>query len=185
MTQDLSHYQDSYYERDIEENWYGNHGLLRPDELAALGYAFGRTVWHPRESKPRDPGVVYSIGCGLGRLERQLETMGVEVYGVDPSPGAAALYQGKTLLDHYPGGGDTILFVESLEHIPLEEIRSIWQRLPRGARVIVVNWVDFFPIPADSSWDHITEITNELFDELSIGCETILRRNGHLVLEKL
>jgi hypothetical protein len=196
VTQDLSGYTVEYYQRHQAEYWFKKHGLLRPDELAALCYTFGMpfsgheayafrgTPW------PREPHLIMSIGAGAGVLEKALEDMGLAVIGVDPSPGAKVLYQGSRLQDDTTGieACDTIIFCESLEHIPLEQIRDIWSRInhERFTRVIVVNWPGMFPIPvASDGWDHITRLDDALYDELSEGFNnTVLRWGSHLVLER-
>lgn len=186
MTQDLSHYTADYYRRpELTEMWFVENDLLRPDELACVCYAFGRAFADPRggEEAARDPGLTYSIGCGPGRLEAHLEGMGVEVVGVDPAPGAAELYEGKTLVPAYEGGGDTVIFCESLEHLPVGEIDRIWSLIPETARIIVANWLAWETIPGDHRWDHITTVDSGLFDRLSEGRRVIVRRGSHLVLD--
>lgn len=182
MDQNLSNYNEPYYKR---ETWFEDNGLLRPDQLAALCYAFGRPFWHFDDEMPRDPGLIYSIGCGSGYLERKLESMGCRVIGIDPAPGAKSLYKGTVIGDEYMGDGDTIIFCESIEHIPTEKRIEILSKVPNGARIIITNWPDFHPIAADDSgWDHITRIDDELYDKLQENMKVILRRGSHLVLEK-
>lgn len=182
MRQDLSVYTDEYYKRDQPEYWFTKHGILRPDQLAALCYAYGLPFWGEPDGI-RDPGLVYSIGCGSGELEAALEKLGNTVVGVDPSRGAKALYKGKDIVDEYPGGGDTVIFCESIEHIPHDITKGIFSRIPKQARVIVVNWPDLHPIPAVGDGDHITDIDDVFYDRLSDGRKVILRRGSHLVLE--
>lgn len=181
---DVSHYQASYYQRPIVENWYSEYDLPRPDELAAICYAFGVPFTNPAtEWAQRYPGQVVSIGCGAGRLEAELERLGCDVIGVDPSPGAKELYRGSTLVDRYEGGGDTIVFCESLEHLPVEEIDRIFALIPDHARVIVVNWLGWDTIVGNHSWDHITTVDADLFDRLSDGWNVRVRNGSHLVLD--
>lgn len=179
-------YTSDYYQRDVDEFWFAPNDLPRPDELAAICYAFGRPFTGKHDDKPRDPGVIYSIGAGEGNLEARLEKMGCKVYGVDPAPGAKELYKGNILLGEYPGGGDTIIFCESIEHLYPYQFKQIWAKIPKGARVIVVNWLDFHPIePDNTGYDHVTLIDDEYFDKISQGQRVILRYKSHLVLEKL
>jgi len=183
----VSHYDASYYTRDQAEYWWQQHGLLRPDELAALSYAWGRPfTYYDIQNQcmtQRHPGTVYSIGCGIGNLETALERMGCTVIGVDPSPGATQLYKGSTRVDNYDGGGDTILFVESIEHLTLDEINDIFPKIPTGAQVIIVNWYGMFPIHGSTDhWDHVTTIDDRFYDHLARHRTTLLRHDGHLVL---
>lgn len=179
-------YKTNYYQRDVDEFWFAPQNLPRPDELAAICYAFGRPFTGKYDDKPRDPGVIFSIGAGEGNLEKRLENMGCEVYGVDPAPGAKELYKGSFLFEVYPGGGNTIIFCESIEHLYPEQLDEIWKKIPVGARVIIVNWLDFHPIEPDGTgYDHVRRIDDDLFDQLSEGNRVIFRKGSHLVLEKL
>jgi glycosyltransferase involved in cell wall biosynthesis len=181
-----SFYNVGYYQRDIPENWFRKYGLLRPDELAAVCYAFGQGFTRKNIDTPRDPGVIYSIGCGEGILEKKLEDMGCEVYGVDPAPGAKELYQGKHLLNEYPGGGGTIIFCESIEHLYKDQFKAIWEKIPSGARVIIVNWLDFHPIEPDTTgFDHVTLVDDDYFYDIAYGQRVIFQRGSHLVIEKV
>lgn len=191
MAQDLSHYDIAYYRRAIVENWFPRHGLLRPDQFAALCYVFGVPFWGDEHQSAtyREPGNwrVMSIGCGEGALEVELERLGCEVTGVDPSPGARELYRGKILQDDVGGieGCATVLFCESLEHLPLDTVRALWPRITPGARIVITNWQTWHPIePSPDGWDHITRVDDALYDELAFGHRVVLRRGSHLVLER-
>lgn len=180
------HYTEDYYKRDIPENWYKKYDLLRPDELAAICYAFGQGFTAKNKDTPRDPGVIYSIGCGEGILEKKLEDMGCEVIGVDPAPGAKKLYQGKKIIDEYPGGGGTVIFCESVEHLFPKQFDEIWDKIDPGVRVIFVNWMDFHPIEPDTTgYDHVRLINDEFYDRICYATRVIFRRGSHLVLEKI
>lgn len=182
----LANYTEEYYQRDIAENWFAEYELLRPDELAAVCYTLGLPFGGLEGMKRRKPRHIVSIGCGRGTLEKWFEDHGFKVTGIDPSLGAKKLYQGKVLIDEYQGDGDTIIFCESLEHIPRNEITKILQVVPRGARVVIVNWVDVFPIMAEKDgWDHITTIDKGLYDFISTGWDVLHRYKSHLVMEKI
>lgn len=193
MSQDFSHYTADYYHRHQYEYWFEEHGLLRPDQMAALCYTLNLpfTYYEPCVSGqewPRDPGLIMSIGCGTGMLEHALEKLGYTVIGVDPAPGAKELYHGKYLQDDIAGIADcgTVIFCESLEHLPWEIIWQIWERIPPWphVRVIVVNWPGFFPIPVTSEWDHITELNDKMYDKLAAGFTPVVRWGSHLVLDR-
>lgn len=90
---------------------------LRPDQLAAIGYALGYPDYEsvrrvlsldkdPRaipdflfsryacmldEHKTRTPGCILDIGCGRGELMLSFGIIGLRCVGIDPSPGAAEL----------------------------------------------------------------------------------------------
>ena len=180
------YYDNSYYEREIPENWFKKQGLLRPDELAAVCYAFGQPFFGKDFYKPRTPKKVYSIGCGEGYLDAKLIEMGCDVTGVDPSPGIKHRYKGKKLQKTYEGGGDTIIFCESIEHLYTEQFKEIWEKIPPCAWVIFVNWPDFHPIEPDTTgYDHVTRIDDEYYDSISYGQRIMFRRGSHLVMEKV
>lgn len=179
-------YDKEYFERDIPETWFKKHNLLRPDELAAICYAFGQPYTEKGLYEPRQPQTIYSIGCGEGYMERELERLGCEVFGVDPAPGLKGKYLGKTLLEKYTGGGDTIIFCESIEHLYPEQFQEIWDKIPACAWVIFVNWLNFHPIEKDNTgYDHVTTINDEYYDKISYGQRIIFRQGSHMVLEKV
>lgn len=174
-------YDHNYFHK---ERWYQDNGLLRPDQYAALLYTLGQPVWHYTELEPRDPGKIFSIGCGVGDLEVKLEEMGYDVTGVDPY--AKDVYKGKKLIDAYPGGADTIIMCESIEHIPRQDAINIVNGVNRGGRVVITNWVDFFPIPKDGTgWNHITDVDDGLYNEIVQLFNVKIRKGSHLVMDKL
>lgn len=136
---------------------------------------------------PRHPGAIVSIGAGEGWLEHQLEMMGQVVIGVDPAAGARELYRGYSLIERATrreiAAASSVLFCESIEHIPIDQVLQIRSWMQPGSRLVVVNWPDFHPIEATSAWDHITRIDDELYDRLSVGARVVLRRGSHLVLD--
>lgn len=183
MSQDLSIYTEDYYLRDQIEFYFKREGLLRPDELACICYSLGWMFFGDEQVEPRDPGLIYSIGCGTGEWETKMESMGYTVVGVDPSEGANKLYKGKKIVRKYPGGGDTIVFCESIEHIPSDQLDKILSVIPKKARIIIVNWVAYHPIIPDGTPDHITRVDDDFYDKLSKGRKVIVRNGSHLVLD--
>lgn len=178
-------YGVAYYQRETLENRYKHAGMLRPDQYAAACYTLGLKFHDHDVDTPRNPGVITSIGCGEGVLEAFLERLGHTVVGVDPSPGARALYRGTWLVDRYSGDGGTVLFVESLEHLPTDVLDDIWRRIPTQTRIIIVNWPTYHPIEPDGTgWDHITRVDDDLYDRLSVGHRVVKRHGSHLVLDR-
>lgn len=180
----MSGYDVAYYQRPIDENRFRRFGLLRPDQLAAWCYTLSIPFRGAETYPPRPAGDIWSIGCGLGHLERALEATGATVIGVDTSPAARAGYRGRQVTDRYPGGGGTVIWCESLEHVRVEERRAIWSRIPETARIVVTNWLDKWPIREDGSgWDHVATVNDAVFDELAAGRRTVIRDRSHLVLQ--
>lgn len=187
VNQDLTHYTRDYYERDIPETWFWRRGLLRPDQLAALCYAYGQPFTGQDVNEPREPGLILSVGAGRGELEATFERLGESVIGVDPSPGPGEMYEGRTLVCAAPddlGAVCTVVFCESVEHLPPEETARILGGLRPGTRVIVVNWVDYHPIePSDDGWDHITTIDDGFYDWVAGFGSVVVRNGSHLVVD--
>jgi len=193
VTQDLTHYTNEYYQRELT---FCRFGILRSDQLAALCYILDWAYWGPKDANwqswgpkglGRDPGVILSMGAGRGELEVQLEVIGHEVIAVDPSPGAQELYKGKGPLHRecspeLARSAQTVVFCESMEHIPLHQTRQVLSWLQPGTRLVVVNFVDFWPIFREGEWDHITQVDDALYDEISAGRQVLFRRGSHLVL---
>jgi len=113
--------------------------------------------------------------------------MGLSVVGVDPSLGALELYRGGMLVGQARqaliGGAGTVVYCESIEHIPVEQTLQVREWMVPGSRLIVVNWPDFHPIEPTSDWDHITRVDDALYDRLAVGGATVLRRGSHLVVD--
>ena len=191
MTQDLSLYTEDYYTRDIAETWFWRNGLLRPDQLAAICYAFGLPFTGGEGLARREPGYVVSVGAGRGELEARLQALpGVTmVTGIDPSPGAAAMYEGARLIpgpgQHEAARADTVIFCESIEHIPAEQSLALIAAMKPGARLIITNWPDYHPLWPDplNPWDHVTLISDDFYDALCEGRDVIVRKGSHLVLD--
>lgn len=189
LEQDLSHYDPEYYKRD---QTFARHRVLRPDQLAALCYTLDWPYWGLENSGEdwveRQPGVVLSIGCGRGELERELECLGCTVVGVDPSAGAQFMYQGSRHEYRWTRelvrSAGTIIWCESLEHIPWSETLELLGHVRKDTRLIFVNFVDFWPLEVSGDgWDHITRVDDALYDGLSEGRCVVLRRASHLVLD--
>ena len=86
---------------------------------------------------------------------------------------------------------DTILMVESIEHIPEEEFQSTWDSICKDFKGLfcVTNLLCMHPIPIgawgkDAEQQHCRIIDDELYDSMSkMAQQTIYRNNSHLVLK--
>ena len=162
----------------------------------------------------RTPKYVADVGCGLGTLSALFVAAGAKVDAVDPSPvgkdrveNTVTRFNQKSLRDldgrflflplqaadyleilrnahEFP---DTFVFVESVEHIPSNEMMRFVEMLrARGnCRLIITSAVDFHPIfPDGTGWNHVTLIDDAYYDRLSaLARKKILRAGSHLVLE--
>jgi cyclopropane fatty-acyl-phospholipid synthase-like methyltransferase len=176
-----SMYTDDYFERNIEENQYLWRGELRPDQIAAIEYA----------NRGRKPVRVLSIGCGRGFVEHTLANCGADVTAIECADNRKfdnfRLILGG--MDTIPDEDfDTVMFIESIEHIEEEEFERNWPRLVAmlirtGGRLVIVNWETLHPIPLNG-WDHVRVIDDALYDRLSLPAARVVHRSGsHLVLD--
>ena len=162
----------------------------------------------------RKPSHIAEIGCGLGSLTALLVACGVKIDAIDPGSAAQArLAETITTFTKAPlstfeqqfrffpttlGGymeavqnysplPDTFIFVESIEHIPKEEVLAavkVMRQIP-NCLLIIANAVDFHPIwPDGTGWDHITLVDDNYYDEIAAqGNRTIVRAGSHLVVQ--
>ena len=84
---------------------------------------------------------------------------------------------------------DTIIMVESLEHIPAEDFDPVWDLISQDfhGRFITVNWIDYHPIAIGqyaSPQEHCRLVDDALYDLWTSQATTRVHRNGsHLVLD--
>ncbi len=165
-----------------------------------------------RTSATRSPMLAFDIGCGRGEIAATLTHLGIRAVAVDPSAAAGGLVE-QTAGRFYgiPPGGvefvqatglaalrgsqevpDTVIFCESVEHIPMGELHETfeWMRdrdstADWGIRAVITNWPDFHPIRAEpGDWDHVHDVDDELYDRLaSTARRTVVRHGSHLVLD--
>jgi 2-polyprenyl-3-methyl-5-hydroxy-6-metoxy-1,4-benzoquinol methylase len=158
----------------------------------------------------RTPKRVLEIGGGRGEVATVLKRMGVDVVSVELGPEAEKWYAGTAY--HYFGDGmvpvvpvnkpiqdamsdidlstfDTILMVESLEHIPAGAFEPVWQAIKTQfkGRFIVVNWPDYHPIWIGRDAgpeEHCRLVDDALYDAWSAEAQSVYTRQGsHLALD--
>lgn len=158
----------------------------------------------------RTPHRVLEIGGGRGEVATVLKHMGVDVVSVELGPEAEKWYAATAY--HYFGQGaesvkpvnqpiqhamadldlssfDTILMVESLEHIPAEAFEPVWQAIKSNfkGRFIVVNWPDYHPIWVGRDAgpeEHCRLVDDALYDAWSAAAKSVYTRRGsHLALD--
>lgn len=159
----------------------------------------------------RSPKLVFDIGCGRGEIASTLAYLGVRVVAVDPSASAGALVgetaqkfyrlaqgavsfrksTGLKALRAHSEMPDTIVFCESVEHIPLHELYATFEwiachaeAVSGGILVVITNWPRLHPIRAvPGDWDHVHDVDDDLYDRLcSYANRTVMRYGSHLVL---
>jgi len=87
---------------------------------------------------------------------------------------------------------DTVVMVESLEHILKEDFDKIYPKIvnslkKNSGRFIIVNWLNYHPLTVGqhaSVEEHCRLIDDELYDNFSKDAKKVIyRNNSHLVLE--
>lgn len=163
-----------------------------------------------KKNATRTPKKVLEIGGGRGEVANTLKYMGVEVVSVEMGTDAEQWYIRTG--EHYFGKDfdpvlpvvkrigdvindidlsefDTILMVESLEHIPEQEFDSTWKAISEKfhGMFVVVNWPDYHPIWVGrdaSPEEHCRLVDDELYDKWSAQAKNcVFRKGSHLVLE--
>jgi hypothetical protein len=158
----------------------------------------------------RQPKTVVSIGAGRGEMELLILLDGVRCIPIDPSPVAHELckrtmaewggvhefefintgaFEGLRKLQSEGVTPDTIIFCESIEHIPRRELMKTLalakKMLSRSSGLLIVaNNITYHPImPHRKVWDHATLIDDALYDRISREAKKVIFRQGsHLVL---
>ena len=92
------------------------------------------------------------------------------------------------IADH---ASDTVIFCESVEHIPGKEFFAAFEIIKNMLTVtsglmIITNWIYFHPIQKNRNmdWNHITTIDDAVYDSLAAQAKSVVFRQGsHLVLQ--
>ena len=162
------------------------------------------------KKKSKTPKRVLEIGGGRGEVAQVLRYFGVDVVSIEPGVGANKWYQetaekffGSEFNAVVPDNRflqdavadldfstfDTILMVESLEHIPVEHFDPVWQKIVDtfSGLFIVVNWVEYHPIAVGqfaSAAEHCRLVDDVLYEKwISQSKQCVWRNGSHLVLE--
>lgn len=162
-----------------------------------------------REAK-HTPKRVLEIGGGRGEVSSALKKMGIDVVSVELSPDAAAMFSetGKRFFgpDFEPvvpiarpiqdvindldlSTFDTILMVESLEHIPEPAFNPVWDKIVKEfhGRFVAVNWPDYHPIWIGRDAgpeEHCRLVDDALYDAWTAQAKSCwFRRMSHIVLD--
>ena len=148
------------------------------------------------------PRYVVDVGGGRGELAALLQAVGVDTTVLDPSTGSdemclqTSLWFGQgihhirrplkdiwSVLDRLP---DCVIMCESIEHISDDELNRLLDGLPSPLKMIIVNHLDFWPIPKNSwpAWNHIRTIDDDIYDKLSKKADSVIFRDrSHLILQ--
>ena len=182
-------------------------GLTAVDQLSRV-----------RAAATRIPTGALEIGIGRGEVTASLVHLGCPVQAIEPSPGAvewlsrtAKNFFDKSIFDDCFAESsilngpahevlplvewrmiDTVLMVESLEHILEGDFVPVYDAIRDrlracGGRFIVTNWIDYHPIQVGwyaSKAIHCRGVDDALYDAWSVDAKRVVYRNGsHLVLD--
>jgi SAM-dependent methyltransferase len=158
------------------------------------------------KSKKRHPSSVLEIGGGAGYVSNTIAELGVNCVSVDINPNHKKLSdQTANYFFNKPFSEvtvkndcisieikklnlkdfDTIVLVESIEHIPEKRFDIVWDEICKNfcGRLIVTNWLDYHPIPAVGV-KHCRRVDDEFYDLLSSHATSCWHRDrSHLVLD--
>ncbi len=118
------------------------------------------------------------VGCGTGALKPHIEKLGVRWTGLDPaitSPGPDMHAAGAEALPFEAGAFDAVLFLNSLHHIPIDQMA---QALNEALRVLAHGSSPIIVIEPTVEGD-LSEMLRHVDDE------TIVRTAAQSALEKL
>lgn len=162
------------------------------------------------DKKRRSPKNFLEIGAGRGELSCSVKKLNLEITAVDVATRIqnwaektgkhffGDLFAPPTIiqsnindLDLPWDKFDTILIVETLEHIHEEDFKKTWRNIIQSfhGSFIVTNMPCMHPIPVGGDWpdaelQHCRPIDDELYDQMSsVAKQVLLRYNSHLVLE--
>jgi cyclopropane fatty-acyl-phospholipid synthase-like methyltransferase len=163
-------------------------------------------IEHNRQRRPQS---VMEVGSGNGEVSYFFWKLGYPVVSVDCNPSAALFFSntatrffgpsddrhtlclGKTtaFLDHIPQDLDTLILVETIEHILADEwaefFKSVQPVLARNqGRFIVTNTIWPLGGDQDPADEHIARIDDNFFDNLiAQGGRVLYRSFGNLCIQ--
>lgn len=132
-------------------------------------------LWHARRVKRHGGSTALDVGCGTGRLVKQLAAVLDEVVGVEPDPATAATARRELLttrnatvvesgFDSHSFDGrtfDLVTFVAVLHHLPLVSTLDAARRLVRpGGRLVIVGVAR--ETKADLGWSMASLLLNPI-----------------------
>lgn len=198
---------------DRLQKWFRFEGLGKGENDGPLGYE-ARLQLDILKRSVVDAGTarkcqyILDVGGGRGEVALSLAWLGKDVQVVEPHAHAYAWMIAthtlffpdsplKVQLINSPvpecldcldlAKVDTVLFVESLEHIPQDCFDLFWPKVKvalmrNKGRLVVANWIDYHPLPADNR-EHCRRVDDVVYDELARGGAVKHRNGSHLVVD--
>ena len=159
-----------------------------------------------KKERKRQPKRILEIGGGVGVLANTIKRLDVECISVDIASDQQTLYNMTS--KYYFGIDqsdvtmisncisleiqnlnldeiDTIMMVESIEHIPEERFDVVWKEIIQKfkGKFIITNWLDYHPIESTGKL-HCRRTDDQFYDFLSKHAVSCWHRDrSHLVLE--
>ena len=175
-------------------------------------YTLDEQINFLNKHKTRMPNKVLEIGGGRGEVTCVLANMGYDVVSIEPAKNADRWFK-ETNLKFFKTPGeytllngsvtdyiehpklatfDTVIMVESLEHILEEDFDPIYQKIlsvlkNTGGVLSITNWKDYHPLPI--GWqappeEHCRLVDDALYEEMTQDFSSCLYRDGsHLCLK--
>jgi len=156
--------------------------------------------------KQRTPKNILEIGSGRGEVTGFLCELGYSVTSIEPSVDAVELHKSTHkelfgqqydyellndsihLLDIDYSEFDTIIMVESIEHILAEHFDPEWQKISTDftGYFIVTNWLQYHPIAVGqyaSPQMHCRLVNDALYNQYASVGVTVTRDRSHLCVQ--
>ena len=180
---------------------------VKQNERFVGDYPVHRQLDFIKQNATRTPKNILEIGAGRGEVTQFLAAMGYSVTAVEPGVDYEALFTHTKhmlfddveldytvlnkplhLCDIDYSKFDTILMVESLEHILAEHFDPEWEKINDTFRgyFIVVNWKKYHPIAVGQyarKEVHCRLVDDALYDKFAQGHTTKVRDRSHLCIE--
>jgi len=165
--------------------------ILRPQPGVPTDTRWEReTAWMlERVSFPQPPGVIFDIGCGVGRLSKPLVERGHYVVGVDASgpmrqmavdyvnrPGRFECLRPEDFFVAVERGlrGQGAITAWVFQHIPAEPltrlVRTLWSGLDKGA--------DFYALERPERWIPVKWVDRQTWFDDRLDVVELLRSEG-------
>lgn len=159
-----------------------------------------------QKNKKKTPKKILEIGCGRGEVTCFLSELGYEVISIDPNLSTkdwvektSEYFFNKNLkyklligpLGNFTDSDDikdvdTVLMVETLEHILAAEFQPFYNRMVNILKetkgtFVVTNWIDYHPLAVGQHAPpemHCRLINDSLYDKIGLDFVDCFYRNG-------
>lgn len=178
-------------------------------DIRDVDYPLDEQIDIIKNNSVRTPRSVLEIGSGRGDVSQFFSNMGSKVFSIDCNPFAEELQKHtketmynnvvndytlgigalEQFLDDLPTDIDTIVMIESIEHIFPNEWAVAWARLKdilsaNHGRLIITNVIHPVGTRHDPTPEHVMEVDDQFFNQLENQCKgVVFRRRGNICLD--